>query len=159
MAYGVDIWAGQIVAEEKKTNPELHLIAAIPWPGFSANWSKEWREQYAALLKEADYVTTICDTFEDDVFNKRNRWMVDHSNRIIAYFNGERGGTLNTIDYAIRQKIEICCGGIFPDFNTYVAYDLETTGLSAEKDEIIEIGAVRVANGQQIATFQEFVKP
>ncbi len=29
---------------------------------------------------------------------------------------------------------------------TYIAFDLETTGLSEEEDNIIEIGAVRVSN-------------
>lgn len=31
MAMGVDIWAGQIVAEMKKNDPRLRLIAAVPW--------------------------------------------------------------------------------------------------------------------------------
>lgn len=33
-AYGVDIWAGQIVVRLRKRNPALHLIAAIPFQGF-----------------------------------------------------------------------------------------------------------------------------
>jgi len=42
----------------------------------------------------------------------------------------------------------------------YVVFDLETTGLSPYKDEIIEIGAVKVdKNGQIVATFSTLVKP
>ena len=49
MAYGVDIWAGQIVVELRKNNPDLHLIAAIPFPGFESRWSNEWRQAYADI--------------------------------------------------------------------------------------------------------------
>ena len=42
----------------------------------------------------------------------------------------------------------------------YVALDLETTGLMAETDRIVEIGAVRfLATGQEIGRFQRLVNP
>lgn len=50
-----------------------------------------------------------------------------------------------------------------PDFNTFVAYDLETTGFSPKTHAIIEIGAVKVSGGQIIESqeflFREFVYP
>lgn len=41
----------------------------------------------------------------------------------------------------------------------YVAFDLETTGLSPETDQIIEIGALKVKDGKVVERFMEFVKP
>ena len=41
----------------------------------------------------------------------------------------------------------------------FVAFDLETTGLSAEKDTIIEIGAVIMQRGKEIRRYQTFVDP
>lgn len=41
----------------------------------------------------------------------------------------------------------------------YVVFDIETTGFSAMKDKIIEIGAVKVVNGNIIERFSEFVNP
>lgn len=42
---------------------------------------------------------------------------------------------------------------------TYVAFDLETTGLNVDEDNIIEIGAVKVENGKVTDRFMEFVRP
>ncbi len=41
----------------------------------------------------------------------------------------------------------------------FVAFDLETTGLSSRADRIIEIGAVILKNGVEIDRFQTFVDP
>ncbi len=41
----------------------------------------------------------------------------------------------------------------------FVVFDLETTGLEASKDEIIEIGACKIKNGRIEEVFSTFVKP
>ncbi len=43
--------------------------------------------------------------------------------------------------------------------DTYVVFDLETTGFSSVKDKIIEIGAVKVVNGKITDRFSTFVNP
>ena len=43
--------------------------------------------------------------------------------------------------------------------DTYVVFDLETTGFSSKNDKIIEIGAVKIQNGVIIDNFSEFVNP
>lgn len=41
----------------------------------------------------------------------------------------------------------------------YICLDLETTGLNPKTDKIIEIGAVKVRNGEIIDSFETFVAP
>lgn len=43
--------------------------------------------------------------------------------------------------------------------NTYVVFDIETTGFSATKNKIIEIGGVKVKDGEVIDRFSEFINP
>ena len=55
-------------------------------------------------------------------------------------------------------------GGLFDEEEkkfegTYVVFDLETTGLEANKEEIIEIGACKVVDGRIDEVFSTFVKP
>lgn len=113
-AMGVDIWAGQLVLQKKANNPALHLIAATPWPGFSNRWSIDWQVQYSDLLKNADLIVPVCNHYHKGVFQQRNEWMVDHSNRVIAYYNGAPGGTRNTIEYAENKGVEVITNN--PDY-------------------------------------------
>ena len=43
--------------------------------------------------------------------------------------------------------------------NTYVAIDLETTGLYPSRDRIIEIGALKIKDGKVVDEFSSFVNP
>ena len=43
--------------------------------------------------------------------------------------------------------------------DSYVVFDLETTGFSSKNDKIIEIGAVKIQNGKIVDRFSEFVNP
>lgn len=42
---------------------------------------------------------------------------------------------------------------------SYIAFDIETTGLSPAENEIIEIGALKVRGGKVTERFMEFIKP
>ena len=43
--------------------------------------------------------------------------------------------------------------------DTYVVFDVETTGLSAVYDTIIELAAVKMKNGEIIDRFESFANP
>jgi len=107
MARGVDIWAAEIVLARKTINPAIRLICALPHPDFEKRWSAHWQARYNAILQQADLVREICPAYSKASYQIRNEWMVDHSARVVAIFNGATGGTANTIAYAERHGVEV----------------------------------------------------
>ena len=55
-------------------------------------------------------------------------------------------------DIAVRAKEQTL-------YDTYVVFDIETTGFSNIEDRIIEIGAVKVEQGQIVDSYSTFVNP
>lgn len=49
---------------------------------------------------EAKTVKVVADHYEADVMQKRNEYMVDHSDIVLAVWNGKKSGTENCIKYA-----------------------------------------------------------
>lgn len=107
MARGIDIDAAEIVLQLREEGYPVRLICASPYPGFENNWSRVWQTRYGAVIAKADLVRYICPQYTKDCFQIRNEWMVNHSARVIAVFNGRPSGTKNTIDYALRQGIPV----------------------------------------------------
>ena len=107
MARGVDIWAAEIVLQLRKDGVPVRLICACPYPGFERNWSSNWQTRYTAILREADLVRFISPHYSSRCFQVRNEWMVNHSSKVIAVFNGQPSGTKNTIEYAQQQRISV----------------------------------------------------
>lgn len=107
MARGVDIWAAELALQEREAHPDIHLICALPHPGFETRWKAEWQRRYGAVLDRADLIKTICPAFSMSSYQKRNEWMVDHSSRVIAFYNGQPGGTANTIQYARKHGVDV----------------------------------------------------
>ena len=107
MARGVDLWAAEIVLDLRKRNQEVKLICAIPHEGFEARWSANWKQLYHHVLDNADLVRVITSGYHTGVYQVRNEWMVNHSARVIAVFNGQPSGTKNTIDYAKNRGIPV----------------------------------------------------
>lgn len=107
MARGVDVWAAQIVLMLRDEGCDVKLMCACPYDGFECGWSQEWQLQYKEIVSAADFVKYVCEGYSRSCFQVRNEWMVNHSARVIAVFNGEKSGTKNTIDYAAKVNVPV----------------------------------------------------
>ena len=101
MAFGVDLWAAEIVLDLKKDRQDLHLICAFPFQ------KKNYTAEEIRVMNAADLVEHVSEQYLPTGYHLRNQWMVDRSSRVIAVFNGSPGGTERTIEYAKQKGKEI----------------------------------------------------
>ena len=103
MARGVDLDFCRLVYM-LKSDDLITLEAAISYPDQAEKWKFRDRFRYHNLLKKCDIKTIVSSSYTFDCMQKRNQYMVDHSDLVLAVWNGEKkGGTWNTIRYA--QKV------------------------------------------------------
>lgn len=113
MAVGVDLDFAEIVLKLRNKYP-VTLECAIPCPNQTLKWSDTDKSRYESILKNADEVSLISERYTPECMLKRNRYIADKSDVVIAVFNGvERGGTWFTINYAanknkIIELIKLC---------------------------------------------------
>ena len=82
----------------------IPFIACVPFLGQERRWPKEAQHRYRNLLNKAYGVINTDDINPDsrtstvrDKLMFRNTYMVQHSEAIIALWNGTKGGTYNTL--------------------------------------------------------------
>ena len=107
MARGFDIIAAEYIELIKRFNSKIKLIAVVPFKGQETSWEHEWQDRYNRLLAECNEVVTLYDSYQRGVYHARNRYMVDRSSSVIAYFDGKSGGTGNTVSYAEDKGLDI----------------------------------------------------
>ncbi|NLW70460.1 MAG: DUF1273 domain-containing protein [Eubacteriaceae bacterium] len=97
-ASGVDEWALEILREMKTLVHSFSVTLAPPYPGFTD------------VTQGADEIIPLSSQDDPSCFFKRNMYMVDNSQRIIAVYDEAfpvEGGTLQTLNYAKTKQITI----------------------------------------------------
>ena len=90
-----------------------------------------------------------------DAMKAASKAKVAGTDENIKILYGCEGYYVNDVD----DRIVVHGGKDMKFDEEFVAFDLETTGLSSSQDRIIEIGAVLLKNGQELDRFQTFVDP
>lgn len=103
MALGWDQWAAQVCIEL-----QIPFIAAIPFLGQEKIWPQTSKDIYHRLLQQAVEQVVVCQGgYSPWKMQKRNEWMVDKADVVIACFDGTNGGTANCVNYAREKNKEL----------------------------------------------------
>ena len=107
MAQGSDLYFGEAVLRLRQCYPEVTLEAARPCETQARSWPERDQKRYEEILDQCDYETLVQHTYSRGCMQRRNRYMVDHSQLVIAVYNGEpKGGTAQTLAYALKNRIK-----------------------------------------------------
>lgn len=104
---------------------KIPCIAAIPFVGQESVWPKDTQRQYHAILDRCADVQLISPgEYAGWKMQRRNQWMVDNCDHLIALWDGSTGGTYNCVSYArllvFREQTEGDAGYKESDFITNV---------------------------------------
>lgn len=103
-AIGVDMDFAEAVLQAKKQHKDIVLEIAVPCRNQDMKWSRDDKKRYAEILNSADIVIVLSKSYTLFCMQKRNEYMVNKSDLVLALWNGEEnGGTWNTINYAKRK--------------------------------------------------------
>lgn len=101
MALGVDTVFALAALELKDEGYGIKLHCAIPCKNHSCKWIKESVDQYNEILSKADIVNLVSDEeYKPWLMQKRNEYMVNLADKVIAVWDGSSGGTANCVRYA-----------------------------------------------------------
>lgn len=109
MALGIDMWSARMVLRAKRMGyPELKLICAIPCKNHSSKWNAQSQKEWQRIVEQADEVFYVSEEeYSPRLMQRRNIWMVDESDYVIAVWDGSNGGTGNCVKYAKEESKQI----------------------------------------------------
>ena len=107
MALGCDLYFCEAALDLRDRYEDVTVEAAVPCEEQCARWRERDQNRYFALLERCDYEARVQHHYTPGCMQRRDRYMVDRSQRIIAAYDGRSmGGTLYTLTYALRQGLE-----------------------------------------------------
>jgi len=101
LARGFDLWLAWAAIET-----DTKLIGAIPHPEQAYGWSEDDQKEWTTVRDACAETHVISPTYwqrdGDNAMFTRDRWMVDRCTHLTSFWQGTRGGTAYTNDYAIK---------------------------------------------------------
>lgn len=106
-ALGFDTLAAEAVLRLRQNDPSISLHLALPGKDQTEGWSADQLARYGAVLSGASSCWYAAERCSPGSMQRRNRRLVDHSSRCIAYLKRMKGGTLYTVNYALDSGVEV----------------------------------------------------
>ena len=106
-ALGFDQMAAEIVLSLREKYPWVRLIMVIPFDGQADKWSREQCERWLSIIEASDRVIHISHAYDKGVFFRRNHYLVENANLLLAAYDGQPGGTAGTVAYAKRHGVRV----------------------------------------------------
>ena len=106
-ALGFDTLAAEAVLNLRQQDSTVSLHLALPGLDQAEGWNAEQLQRYERILAGSSEIWYSAERCSPASMQKRNRYLVDHASRCIAYLRRMKGGTLYTVNYALDSGVEV----------------------------------------------------
>ena len=107
MAMGFDILAAEAVLLLKENHSDVRLICAVPFEGQGVGFPEPWRGRYEKIAERADETVMLANKYYRGCYFKRNAFLVDNTDYVLTWYDGQSGGTAATVKYAQKKGRDI----------------------------------------------------
>ena len=117
-ALGVDMWAAEEILrlKEQPGYGDIELIVALPFVGHDSKWDERSKRRMTFILRQCSQKEVIGDEDCRESYIKRNCYMVDQADYLVAVYDDERNlrsGTMQCVRYARKNNVPVVL--IHPD--------------------------------------------
>ncbi len=97
---GVDLIFAETVLELRRKHRDITLESVLAYENEAASWEENTRERYYRLLGYCDREHLLQTRFTTGCLARRNRYLVEHANLLLAVSDGLLGNPLQAIHCA-----------------------------------------------------------
>lgn len=105
---GIELWAGEVVAECKWKGYDVKLAVLEPFLEQQSKWNEQNQLWYAEVLADADYQAAITNRPYENPrqFQLRDQFIIDNTDGVLMVYDAEREGSPKFFYDRVRQVQE-----------------------------------------------------
>ena len=104
VAMGFDLISAETVLSLKKKYPFVKLVVCIPCYHQEKYFTEADKKRYTKVLKSADEKIYVSENYFRGCMQKRDKYMVERADVMVAYLKKEVGGTAFTVNAFKKKK-------------------------------------------------------
>ncbi|WP_306575907.1 SLOG family protein [Anaerotruncus massiliensis (ex Togo et al. 2019)] len=109
MAKGFDLTCADIlldIREQQQQYSNTRLIAILPYAAHT--FKDSWGNLHKIVKQCADQIVIVSPEYTQSCYYQRNRYLVENASHLICYWDGQSGGTAQTVGMAQERGLTIC---------------------------------------------------
>jgi len=107
-ARGFDTIAAEMVISLREIYPWIRLTVVLPCADQARKWDGSDQVRWENIVTNSDHVETLARTFDRGCMFRRNRYLVDHADLVLACYDGDpHSGTGMTVNYAHKKDVQV----------------------------------------------------
>lgn len=130
---GIEIWTAEVVIELKNEFPQLKYSVITPFLDIEKNWNEQRQQQYAYIISQADFVTSITKKPYEAPwqFVEKDKFIIQNTDALLLVYDEEHEGSPKYLKRLVEKYMERNPYELF----VITSYDLQIIAEELERAE------------------------